>query len=220
MAPSFLPDATWDVLGTMLNLSPREGDIVRRLCADEPEASIAHELSISPHTVHSHMERLYRKLGVNSRAQVVLRLFGEYVAQPPPSGTTSDKAPGGATVEIGGYRSRRLFRRVPGERLAGTLSVRCGGRVCDDSLIDLGPGGMRLRASDTLTPAAVLEGVTIHRRRPRGGAVRVQVQRVESEPCRDKGSNGQMYRAVFAEPLPSALCAQLQAALSRGPGDH
>ena len=97
MAPSFLPDATWDVLGTRLNLSPQEGDIVRRLCADEPEASIAHELSISPHTVHSHMERLYRKLGVNSRAQVVLRLFGEYVAQPPPSGTTSDKAPGGAT---------------------------------------------------------------------------------------------------------------------------
>ena len=90
MTPSFLPSFTWAFLSTRMNLSPRETDIIRYLSIDEPEASIAHRLGISPHTVHSHVERLYRKLGVNSRAQVVLRLFAEYVSKMPPARSVFD----------------------------------------------------------------------------------------------------------------------------------
>ena len=199
-----------------MNLSPRETDIIRHLSADEPEASIAHRLGISRHTVHSHVERLYRKLGVNSRVQVVLRLFAEYVDKMLPSRAVFDDSEHLAS-DATGAPTRRLFGRVTSEQLTGIISVRCGGRVCDDLLIDLGPGGMRLRAFRTLTPAHLLEGVTIFRLRRGKGSVRVPVRRIESHPCRENGSGFLANHAIFARLLPSSLCADLQAAL-RSPG--
>ena len=199
-----------------MSLSPREADIVRYLTADEPEASIAHRLGISPHTVHTHVGRLYRKLGVTSRTQVILRMFAEYVAKMPPLRTAFDDTPQLASGDNTAVPARRLFGRVTKEQLAGIFSVRVGGRVCDDLLMDLGPGGMRLRARRTVTPANLLDGVTIYRHRQRKGSVRVPVRRVESLPCRDNGSDFQTHRVIFAKPLPSSLCADLQAALSQG----
>ena len=216
MTPSFLPNFTWVFLNTRMNLSPREADIIQYLSADEPEASIAHRLGISPHTVHSHVERLYRKLGVNSRTQVVLRLFAEYVAKMPPSRTVFENRPHIASGDNGAAPTRRLFGRVTKKQLTGIISVRCGGRVCDDLLMDLGPGGMRLRACRTLTPAHLLDGVTIYRHRQRKGSVHVPVRRVESLPCRDNGSEYPTHRAIFEKPLPSSICADLQVALSQG----
>ena len=229
MNSSFLPSFTWAFLNTRMNLSPREADIIRYLSADEPEASIAHRLGISPHTVHSHVGRLYRKLGVSSRTQVVQRLFAEYVAKMPPSRTAFEDQPraasgnngatasgNGASGNNGANATRRLFGRVTKEQLTGIISVRCGGRICDDLLINLGPGGMRLRAYRTLTAAHLLDGVTIYRHRQRKGSVQVPVRRVESLPWRDNGSEYPTHRAIFEKPLPSSICADLQAALSQG----
>ena len=75
----FLPDDRWRPIVTSLRLSGREADILRGLLDDEPEATIASRLRISAHTVHTHLERLYRKLAVNSRCQAVARVFAEYV---------------------------------------------------------------------------------------------------------------------------------------------
>jgi hypothetical protein len=36
-------------------------------------------LGIPRHTVHTYLDRLYRKLGVNSRAQLISVLFAAYV---------------------------------------------------------------------------------------------------------------------------------------------
>jgi DNA-binding CsgD family transcriptional regulator len=41
---------------------------------------IADHLGISPHTVHTHIERLYRKVGVASRVSLVRRVFVEYLS--------------------------------------------------------------------------------------------------------------------------------------------
>lgn len=76
---TFLDECTWDAIVTSLHLSDRESQVVRCLLRDEPESVIADELRISPHTVHSHLERLYRKLHARSRCQVVIRIFEAYV---------------------------------------------------------------------------------------------------------------------------------------------
>lgn len=34
---------------------------------------------MSPHTVHTHLERLYKKLGVANRSRLIVRVFAEYV---------------------------------------------------------------------------------------------------------------------------------------------
>ena len=64
---------------TPLRLSRREAEMIEcmlRLCDDE--ISIAEALSMSRHTVHTHLERLYRKLHVNNRCQLVVRVLLVY----------------------------------------------------------------------------------------------------------------------------------------------
>ena len=34
---------------------------------------------MSPHTVHTHLERLYKKLGVANRSRLIVRVSAEYV---------------------------------------------------------------------------------------------------------------------------------------------
>jgi len=67
----------WRQIGDSLGLSPRELQIIRGIFDDSKELAIARELEISPHTVHTYLERIYRKLEVNSRVQVVLRVVVE-----------------------------------------------------------------------------------------------------------------------------------------------
>jgi two-component system, NarL family, nitrate/nitrite response regulator NarL len=52
-------------------LSPREQEIVRLVSTGHPNKLIAHKLSISQHTVNTHVRRIFGKLGVNSRAEMV-----------------------------------------------------------------------------------------------------------------------------------------------------
>jgi DNA-binding CsgD family transcriptional regulator len=79
------PQHVWDRLAQALKLSGRETQIIRSILQDRKETAIAADLGISPHTVHAHLERLYHKLGVSSRVQLVVRVFAEWVplAAPP-----------------------------------------------------------------------------------------------------------------------------------------
>lgn len=75
---------TWDTLIRLLALSQREAEIVERILRlDDDELSIAKHLNISSHTVHTHLERLYRKLDVSSRSQLVTKIFVAYEAASP-----------------------------------------------------------------------------------------------------------------------------------------
>jgi DNA-binding CsgD family transcriptional regulator len=77
----------WRALSGSLALSPREAQILRGVFDDQKESAIASHLGISSHTVHTHLERLYRKLGVRSRVALVTRVFVEYIwpdEGPPP----------------------------------------------------------------------------------------------------------------------------------------
>jgi DNA-binding CsgD family transcriptional regulator len=78
--PRLLDQPILDVLSDRLHLSRREGQIVSRILSACKEPDIARELGISPHTLRTHVERLYRKLHVVSRMELAVRLYESYLS--------------------------------------------------------------------------------------------------------------------------------------------
>jgi len=68
----------WRSLATALGLSPRECDIVQCVFDGASEKCIAEQLGLSPHTVHTYLWRIYRKLHVQSRQGLLVRIFAEF----------------------------------------------------------------------------------------------------------------------------------------------
>lgn len=65
-------------------LSPREIELLERVVLGETEGEIAVRLSISPHTVRTHIKNIYRKLHVRSRASAVRLAYERRLVPPPP----------------------------------------------------------------------------------------------------------------------------------------
>ena len=79
-------ERTWPDTVASLRLSRREADIVDCLLDfDDDENVIARRLGISKHTVHAHLHRLYTKLQVRSRCQLVVRIFTIHLARQRPN---------------------------------------------------------------------------------------------------------------------------------------
>ena len=53
-------------------LSEREVEVLRLLARGLPDKQIARTLVVSPRTVHHHVEHIYDKLGVSTRAAATL----------------------------------------------------------------------------------------------------------------------------------------------------
>jgi DNA-binding NarL/FixJ family response regulator len=70
---------SWSRLSTSLQLSQRELQIVQHIFEDRKEDAIAFELGISPHTVNTYVQRLYTKLAVRSRAQLIVCVVARYL---------------------------------------------------------------------------------------------------------------------------------------------
>lgn len=75
-----LSTGEWQLVDTELGLTARESEIVELVLADLKESAMGAELGISPHTVHTHLERVYRKVGVRGRVQLVVRVLGACLA--------------------------------------------------------------------------------------------------------------------------------------------
>jgi DNA-binding CsgD family transcriptional regulator len=82
---SILPHDAWEVIASSLRISDRELQIIQEIFDDRKESAIADDLTISVHTVHTHLERLYRKLGVSTRAGLILCILSEYLSSLPPT---------------------------------------------------------------------------------------------------------------------------------------
>jgi DNA-binding CsgD family transcriptional regulator len=97
-------DAEWRELAEAFELSERELEIAKCLVADLKEVTIASTLGISRHTVHTHLERLYRKLDVSSRSALLVRLFARYIEanpRPVPASAPPHQADRGVRRPVG-----------------------------------------------------------------------------------------------------------------------
>ncbi len=81
---SVLSKRQWLSLARALQLSERELEIVQCIFDDHTAAAMARQLGISVHTINMHMQRLYRKLGVNTRSAAVVCVFAEHLNQHSP----------------------------------------------------------------------------------------------------------------------------------------
>jgi DNA-binding CsgD family transcriptional regulator len=78
-APDLLTDGEWQAIVMNLSLSKREAEMVWQANYDESVTGIARRLGLSPNTVHTYRERLYRKLGVSSFCQVIAIVFATHL---------------------------------------------------------------------------------------------------------------------------------------------
>lgn len=67
------------ILLASYGLTGRETDVVLALCRGMSTKEIALELGISSHTVRDHLKVVFAKTGINSRGELVARLFSEHV---------------------------------------------------------------------------------------------------------------------------------------------
>ena len=72
MAPTTVPaPAPGDPLETALTL--REREVLHWVAGGKTDRDVATILSISPRTVQKHLQRVYQKLGVETRTAAVMR---------------------------------------------------------------------------------------------------------------------------------------------------
>src|ERR1035438_8213196 len=74
---ALLTDMAWSEIARSLKLSARELEIVRGVLDNLKEDAIAGNLGISEHTIHTHLHRLFGKLRVTTRTQMVMRIMQE-----------------------------------------------------------------------------------------------------------------------------------------------
>jgi len=76
-------------------LSAREIDVVRCVAEGLTNRQIAHRLSLTEHTVKNYLFRIFDKLGVSSRVEVLLHVLGKSAHRPPSalSGTSLRTGP-------------------------------------------------------------------------------------------------------------------------------
>jgi len=75
----FVTDEAWKRIGIRLRLTKRELQVVRSLCSECREPAVAASLNVSPHTIRTHLERIYTKLGVTGRVDLMLLLLGTFL---------------------------------------------------------------------------------------------------------------------------------------------
>ena len=74
-------DEEWYVLVNRLGLSPREAEIVRLVFDDLSKPEIARQLNLSSHTIQTYLRRLYQKLDVRSRGELITLVFFRFLEE-------------------------------------------------------------------------------------------------------------------------------------------
>lgn len=77
LGAAVLSDVAWAEIARSLKLAGRELQITRGVFDNLTEGAIAANLGISEHTIHTHLHRLFGKLRVTTRVQVVVRVMQE-----------------------------------------------------------------------------------------------------------------------------------------------
>jgi DNA-binding CsgD family transcriptional regulator len=81
--PERAPMPTHRMLRDLFELTPTEAKVARSIAAGNDVPDAARELRISTNTVHTHLRRIFRKLGVCRQADLVRVLIRAGIAMPP-----------------------------------------------------------------------------------------------------------------------------------------
>ncbi len=76
---SYLTTAQWDSIAAALPLSRRQLQIVRCIFDGLDERSMSRQLGIATGTIHTYLDRLYKKLGVRCRCELIVLVFVVYL---------------------------------------------------------------------------------------------------------------------------------------------
>ncbi len=98
-------DRAWTQIAGSLDLSGLELQLVRGVFDDRSESELALQAGIGPQDMRAHFARVYQKLGVADRAQLVLRITYQFLAL--------FLSPQNPLLPISG-REQTLSRRLPG----------------------------------------------------------------------------------------------------------
>ncbi len=71
-------ESEWAELASELALSPRQAEIVQHLFSGLGDKQIARQMDMSFHTVRTHMTRMFEKLQVADRQELILHIFNHY----------------------------------------------------------------------------------------------------------------------------------------------
>lgn len=71
-------------------LTKREKEVVSLLVSGASTRIIAEQTKLTVATVHTYLKRIYSKLGVHSRVELVARMMGTVGTMPPPPGDGDD----------------------------------------------------------------------------------------------------------------------------------
>lgn len=76
---SLLSERAWLEISHALGITKRELQMIQSIFDNLPEKDIAKRFSISEHTVHTHLNRLFKKLAVTTRTELVLRIMEQMI---------------------------------------------------------------------------------------------------------------------------------------------
>jgi DNA-binding NarL/FixJ family response regulator len=71
-------------------LTKREKEVVSLLVSGASTRQIAEQTGLTVATVHTYLKRIYSKLGVHSRVELVARMVGTVGSVPPPAGSDAE----------------------------------------------------------------------------------------------------------------------------------
>lgn len=71
-------NAEWCEITRLCALTARQSQIVMGICAGKSDKRIANELGIGIPTVRTHLTRLFVRLGLNDRSQLIVYVFSQF----------------------------------------------------------------------------------------------------------------------------------------------
>jgi DNA-binding NarL/FixJ family response regulator len=71
-------ESEWSELINKLDLSPRQAEVIQRILSGFSDKQIALDLRIAVPTVRTHLNRVFLRLGVQDRTEVVLHVFRQF----------------------------------------------------------------------------------------------------------------------------------------------
>ena len=78
MPHSIFSEQEWTVLARELKLAPRQEAIARLILEGKPDKQIAQDLKLAVPTIRTHLTRLYRRLGITDRAELLTFIFAHF----------------------------------------------------------------------------------------------------------------------------------------------